>query len=80
MKYIAYLMDNDTVAYGLGAVFLGDTKEEAIAKLRADWEDSRDTDHEDPSVPAEWEDCVQDGEGVLGWGTDKMRLFVTEVK
>jgi hypothetical protein len=73
-------MDNDTAAYGLGAVFLGDTKEEATAKIREDWENSRDTDHEDPNVPGEWEDCVQDGEGALGWSADKMRLFVTEVK
>jgi len=77
VKYIAYLMDNDTVAYGLGDVGTGNTKEEAIASLRSQWEAGFVEDNLD--LNQAWDEMVEDGEAIIGWGTDKMRLFIKEL-
>jgi hypothetical protein len=74
MKYwIAYLLNNDTVAYGLGDVGTGGTKEQAIANLRSMWE------HDEGTEDLPWDESVEDGEAIRGWGTDKMRLFAQKI-
>ena len=78
MKYwIAYLLDNDTVAYGLGDVGTGSTKEQAIASLRSMWEAGIADDSVD--LEQAWNESVEDGEVIRGWGTDKMRLFAQKI-
>lgn len=78
--FVAYLIDNDSVAHGLGDMEVGTTKEEALAKLKAAWFESLDEDQKDDDPEDAWNECVEDGEAVLGWGTDKQRLFVVERK
>ena len=63
--FVAYLLDQDTVAYGIGDFGVGETREEAIASLR--------TKIADEEV---WAD-VEDGEAKESW--QGLRLFVAEV-
>ena len=76
-KFMAYLLDGDTVAYGLGDAEFGDTKEEAIEKLKDAWYAGLVDDFLD--LEAAWNECVEDGEGKEAWSVEKMRLFVKEV-
>ena len=76
-KFMAYLLDGDTVAYGLGDVEFGDTKEEAVEKLKNAWYAGLVDDFLDLEVA--WNECVEDGEGKEAWSVEKMRLFVKEV-
>ena len=79
-KFMAYLMDNDTVAYGLGDVEFGDTKEEATQKLKAVWlAGISEEDMDGRSDDQAWAEFVEDGEGREAWSVEKMRLFVKEV-
>jgi hypothetical protein len=62
--FVAYLVDEDTAAYGIGDFGVGQTREEAIASLR---------DKTDPEIWAE----VRDGEEMRGWSG--LRMFVGEL-
>lgn len=75
-KFVAYLLDSDTVAYGCGFLEIGNTREEAIAKLRKAYQDSANPDDTEEERP-NWERDITDGEENLSW-TDNYRLFVTE--
>lgn len=38
MKFVAYIADTDTMEDGVSYMAIGNIEEEAIAKLRAEWE------------------------------------------
>ena len=61
--FVAYLLDSDTVAYGISDMGIGNTREEAIAKLRA-------------KIGEEIWPEVEDGEAKERW--TGLRLFVLE--